>query len=168
MRIYFLLNPILYEDMLKEFYDLLLYQEYTMFIYIENETIYNNELFIIEFVSKNTKIEYRNIEIYKSNTIFKIIYGKREFFDELMKYINLELKVTPNDVYIGVMNINNFRIEFTLHIDELYIIVINIIDDGYLLGFYSQKFEYNRLVDEIINIYYLLNKIRNSHFMWIL
>ena len=154
--------------MLKEFYDLLLYQEYTMFIYIENETIYNNELFIIEFVSKNTKIEYRNIEIYKSNTIFKIIYGKREIFDELMKYINLELKVTPNDVYIGVMNINNFRIEFTLHIDELYIIVINIIDDGYLLGFYSQKFEYNRLVDEIINIYYLLNKIRNSHFMWIL
>jgi len=154
--------------MLKEFYDLLLYQEYTMFIYIENEAIYNNELFIIEFVSKNTKIEYRNIEIYKSNTIFKIIYGKREFFDELMKYINLELKVTPNDVYIGVMNINNFRIEFTLHIDELYIIVINIIDDGYLLGFYSQKFEYNRLVDEIINIYYLLNKIRNSHFMWIL
>lgn len=154
--------------MLKEFYDLLLYQEYTMFIYIENETISNNELFIIEFVSKNTKIEYRNIEIYKSNTIFKIIYGKREIFDELMKYINLELKVTPNDVYIGVMNINNFRIEFTLHIDELYIMVINIIDDGYLLGFYSQKFEYNHLVDEIINIYYLLNKIRNSHFMWIL
>ena len=154
--------------MLKKFYDLLLYQEYTMFIYIENETISNNELFIIEFVSKNTKIEYRNIEIYKSNTIFKIIYGKREIFDELIKYINLELKVTPNDVYIGVMNINNFRIEFTLHIDEMYIIVINIIDDGYLLGFYSQKFEYNSLVDEIINIYYLLNKIKNSHFMWIL
>jgi hypothetical protein len=154
--------------MLKKFYDLLLYQEYTMFIYIENETISNNELFIIEFVSKNTKIEYRNIEIYKSNTIFKIIYGKREIFDELIKYINLELKVTPNDVYIGVMNINNFRIEFTLHIDEMYIIVINIIDDGYLLGFYSQKFEYNCIVDEIINIYYLLNKIKNSHFMWIL
>ena len=144
--------------MLCKFYDILVYQEYTLFIYIENESILNNELFIIEFISKNVRIEYLTIEIYKASTNFKLVYGCREIFKELAKYINLEIKDSINGVVIGIINIENFRVEFTIHIDELYIVVINIIDDGYLLGFYSQKMEYERIVDEIINIYYLLNK----------